>query len=100
MSPEYGSTIAIFPVDDETLKYLRFTGRSDEQVALVEAYAKDAGPLARRRQGSPLLGVHRARPVQRRPVDRRPKRPQDRISLSDCEGQLPLRCSASTSRAR
>jgi aconitate hydratase len=41
MSPEYGSTCAIFPIDDETLRYLRFTGRSPEQVALVEAYAKE-----------------------------------------------------------
>ena len=43
MSPEYGSTCAIFPVDAETLRYLRLTGRSDEQVALVEAYAKTQG---------------------------------------------------------
>ena len=43
MSPEYGSTCAIFPIDDETLNYLRFTGRSEEQVALVEAYAKEQG---------------------------------------------------------
>ena len=43
MSPEYGSTCAIFPVDAETLRYLRFTGRPDEQVALVEAYAKEQG---------------------------------------------------------
>ncbi|HVM54798.1 MAG TPA: aconitate hydratase [Acidimicrobiales bacterium] len=41
MSPEYGSTCAIFPIDDETLRYLRFTGRPEEQVALVEAYAKE-----------------------------------------------------------
>jgi aconitate hydratase len=43
MSPEYGSTITIFPVDDETLRYLRFTGRPDDRVALVEAYAKEQG---------------------------------------------------------
>ncbi|HZM29055.1 MAG TPA: aconitate hydratase [Acidimicrobiales bacterium] len=43
MSPEYGSTITIFPVDDETLRYLRFTGRPDGLVALVEAYAKEQG---------------------------------------------------------
>jgi aconitate hydratase len=43
MSPEYGSTITIFPVDDETLRYLRFTGRDDARVALVEAYAKEQG---------------------------------------------------------
>jgi aconitate hydratase len=43
MSPEYGSTITIFPIDDETLRYLTFTGRPAEQVALVEAYAKEQG---------------------------------------------------------
>ena len=43
MSPEYGSTCAIFPIDAETLRYLRFTGRSEEQVQLVEAYAKEQG---------------------------------------------------------
>jgi aconitate hydratase len=43
MSPEYGSTITIFPIDDQTVRYLRFTGRPDRQVALVEAYAKDQG---------------------------------------------------------
>jgi aconitate hydratase len=43
MSPEYGSTCAIFPIDDDTLRYLRFTGRPEEHVALVEAYAKEQG---------------------------------------------------------
>ncbi|MFI1358292.1 aconitate hydratase AcnA [Streptomyces sp. NPDC020898] len=43
MSPEFGSTCALFPVDDETLRYLRFTGRSEDHVALVEAYAKEQG---------------------------------------------------------
>jgi aconitate hydratase len=43
MSPEYGSTVTIFPIDDETLRYLRFTGRSEATVALVEAYAKEQG---------------------------------------------------------
>jgi aconitate hydratase len=43
MSPEYGSTCAIFPIDDETLRYLRFTGRKDDQIALVETYAKQNG---------------------------------------------------------
>ena len=50
MSPEFGSTCAIFPIDAETIAYLRLTGRPDEQVALVEAYAKQAGPVARRRR--------------------------------------------------
>lgn len=43
MSPEFGSTAAIFPIDDETLKYLRLTGRDAQQVALVESYAKEQG---------------------------------------------------------
>ena len=43
MSPEFGSTIAIFPIDEETINYLELTGRSDEQLALVEAYAKEQG---------------------------------------------------------
>src|SRR5690606_28181110 len=43
MSPEYGATIAIFPVDDATLRYLRLTGRSEERIALVEAYMKEQG---------------------------------------------------------
>src|SRR3546814_7533142 len=43
MSPEFGSTIAVFPIDDETVNYLRLTGRSEEQLALVEAYAQPQG---------------------------------------------------------
>src|SRR5205823_12257372 len=43
MSPEFGSTCAIFPIDDETLRYLEFTGRPPEQIALVEAYAREQG---------------------------------------------------------
>src|SRR5690606_5644995 len=43
MSPEFGSTVAIFPIDDVTIDYLRLTGRSQEQLALVEAYAKEQG---------------------------------------------------------
>ena len=43
MSPEFGSTCAIFPIDSETLDYLRLSGRSEERIALVEAYAKEQG---------------------------------------------------------
>ena len=43
MSPEFGSTAAIFPIDEVTIDYLRMTGRSEEQLALVEAYAKEQG---------------------------------------------------------
>ena len=87
MSPEMGSTCAIFPVDAETLRYLRFTGRSDEQVELVEAYTKEQGffqtadsPEAEYTDTLRLdLGT-----VQ--PSIAGPKRPQDRISLSDAKG--------------
>ena len=43
MSPEFGSTAAVFPIDEETLRYLRLTGRAEKQIELVEAYAKAQG---------------------------------------------------------
>ncbi|WP_290368020.1 aconitate hydratase AcnA [Occultella kanbiaonis] len=86
MSPEFGSTAAIFPIDDVTLEYLRLTGRSDAQVALVEAYAKEQGmwldPTA---QGysepkfSEYLSLDLSTVV---PSIAGPKRPQDRIELT------------------
>jgi aconitate hydratase len=85
MSPEYGSTCAIFPIDDETLRYLRFTGRDDDQVALVEAYAKSNGlwhdPSAEPRFSETLeldLGSVEASLAG-------PKRPQDRVSLASAK---------------
>ncbi|GGI04645.1 aconitate hydratase [Egicoccus halophilus] len=85
MSPEYGSTAAIFPVDDETLKYLRFTGRSEHQVALVEAYAKAQGiwhdPQAEP-DYSERLELDLSTVV---PSLAGPKRPQDRVDLSDAK---------------
>ena len=82
MSPEYGSTAAIFPIDEETLRYLRFTGRSDEQVALVEAYAKEQGiwhdPDAEPAY-SETLHLDLSTVV---PSLAGPKRPQDRVDLA------------------
>jgi len=83
MSPEYGSTCAIFPIDEETLRYLRLTGRSEDQVALVEKYAKVQGlwhdpSIAPR--FSQVVELDLATVV---PSISGPKRPQDRISLSD-----------------
>ncbi|WIY81406.1 aconitate hydratase AcnA [Propionimicrobium sp. PCR01-08-3] len=83
MSPEYGSTIAIFPIDDVTLDYLRLTGRSEEQIGLVEAYTKaqgmwfdpDASP-----EYSEYLELDLSTVV---PSIAGPKRPQDRIGLAD-----------------
>ena len=88
MSPEYGSTCAIFPIDDETLRYLKLTGRSDEQIALVENYAKTQGlwhnPDAAPRF-SEELELDLATVV---PSIAGPKRPQDRISLKDSKASL------------
>jgi aconitate hydratase len=84
MSPEYGSTCAIFPIDDQTLRYLEFTGRAERQVRLVEVYAKEQG-----------LWVDASTPEPRftetleldlstvEPSLAGPARPQDRVSLSN-----------------
>ncbi len=88
MSPEYGSTISIFPMDEETLAYLRFTGRSDEQVALVEAYAKAQGlwhDPAHEPNYSERLELDLGTVV---PSIAGPKRPQDRIPLTDAKPAL------------
>lgn len=85
MSPEYGSTIAIFPMDEVTLRYLELTGRSSEQIALVEAYAKEQGlwhdPHAELRY-SERLELDLSTVV---PSIAGPKRPQDRISLAEAK---------------
>jgi aconitate hydratase len=87
MSPEYGSTITIFPIDDETVRYLRFTGRSDETVALVEAYAKAQG-LWRDQLGSARYSEHLTLDLDTVvPSLSGPARPQDRISLSDMKSK-------------
>src|SRR5689334_11910029 len=82
MSPEYGSTIAVFPIDDETVRYLKLTGRDEQQVALVEAYAKEQGiwhdpeaePAYSERLELDLSTVE--------PSLAGPKRPQDRVPLA------------------
>ncbi|CAM3207527.1 aconitate hydratase AcnA [Nocardioides dubius] len=88
MSPEFGSTIAVFPIDDETVNYLRLTGRSEEQLALVESYAKEQGlwhdPSAEPRF-SEKLELDLATVV---PSIAGPKRPQDRIELSSAAGNF------------
>jgi aconitate hydratase len=85
MSPEYGSTCAIFPIDDETLRYLTFTGRSPEQIALVEAYAREQGlfhdPAAEPRY-SERIELDLSTVV---PSLAGPKRPQDRVPLADAK---------------
>ncbi|MFE4667191.1 aconitate hydratase AcnA [Streptomyces sp. NPDC056716] len=88
MSPEFGSTAAIFPIDDETLNYLRLTGRSDQQVALVEAYAKEQGlwlDPAAEPDFSEKLELDLSTVV---PSIAGPKRPQDRIVLANAAEQF------------
>jgi aconitate hydratase len=85
MSPEFGSTIAVFPIDQQTIDYLRLTGRSEQQLALVEAYAKEQGlwhdPDAEPRYSEKLeLDVSTVVPSLAGP-----KRPQDRVALSDAK---------------
>jgi aconitate hydratase len=86
MSPEFGSTCAIFPIDAETLAYLRLTGRRAQQVALVEAYAKEQGlwhdPGVQARY-SERLELDLSTVV---PSLAGPKRPQDRVALTDARG--------------
>lgn len=88
MSPEFGSTAAIFPIDDETLKYLRLTGRDAQQVALVEAYAKEQGlwlDPAAEPDFSEKLELDLSTVV---PSIAGPKRPQDRIVLANAAQQF------------
>ncbi len=83
MAPEYGATCGIFPVDKESLKYLRLTGRSEEQIALVEAYCKEQGLFHDEKtpeaEYSELLVLDLA---SVEPSLAGPKRPQDRVVLS------------------
>lgn len=88
MSPEFGSTAAMFPIDDVTLDYLRLTGRSQENIALVEAYAKEQGlwhDPSRELRFSEFLELDLSTVV---PSISGPKRPQDRIELSDAKEQF------------
>ena len=88
MSPEFGSTVAIFPIDSVTLDYLRFTGRSEEEIALVEAYSKAQGlwhDASIEPRYSEYLELDLSTVV---PSIAGPKRPQDRIELSSSKRQF------------
>jgi aconitate hydratase len=89
MSPEYGSTIAVFPIDDRTLEYLRLTGRSPEHVALVEAYAKAQGLFRTDQTPDPVytdtLQLDLGEVV---PNVAGPRRPQDRVPLADVKASF------------
>jgi aconitate hydratase len=83
MAPEYGATCGFFPTDEKTIEYLRFTGRSDEQVALVEAYSKEQGLWLNEGDADPVftstLELDLSTVV---PSLSGPKRPQDKIELT------------------
>ena len=88
MSPEFGSTIAVFPIDQQTVDYLRLTGRPEEQLALVEAYAKEQGlwhdPSAEPRYSEKLeLDVSTVVPSLAGP-----KRPQDRVEVTEAKASF------------
>jgi aconitate hydratase len=88
MSPEYGSTCAIFPIDDETLRYLRFTGRKDDQIALVEAYAKENG-LWHEPSTEPDFSETLELDLSTvEPSLAGPKRPQDRVPLKSSKAMF------------
>ena len=83
MSPEYGATCGIFPVDVESLRYLRLSGRSDEQIALVEAYCREQGLF--HDENTPEAEYSELLTLDLGTVESSlagPKRPQDRVSLS------------------
>jgi aconitate hydratase len=87
MSPEYGATCTIFPVDQVTLDYLAFTGRSPEQLDLVEAYAKAQGVWHHEHAPEPVYSEYVELDLATvEPSLAGPKRPQDRVSLSGTRG--------------
>ncbi len=89
MSPEFGSTVAIFPIDDRTLEYLRLTGRPGEQVALVEAYAKAQGLFRSDSSPDPQFADTLSLDLSSvEPSLAGPRRPQDRVALSDVKSSF------------
>jgi len=88
MSPEYGSTIAVFPIDDRTIEYLRLTGRDEQQLALVEAYCKAQG-LWFEPDNEPVYSEYLELDLGTvKPSIAGPKRPQDRIELTNAAEQF------------
>jgi aconitate hydratase len=86
MAPEYGATCVIFPIDDVTLRYLRFTGRDEAHVALVEAYAKEQGLFHRAEDPEPVFSELATLDLATvEPSLAGPSRPQDRVSLSSAK---------------
>jgi aconitate hydratase len=102
MAPEYGATMGFFPVDDETLAYLQFTGRSHEQIALVEAYCKEQYLFRTDSTPNPAFSDKLELDLATvEPTVAGPKRPQDRVALKNAKssftkvvGDAPLKQAA------
>jgi aconitate hydratase len=89
MAPEYGATCGFFPVDDETLNYLRRTGRTADEVALVERYSKEQGLFRTEGTPDPVFSDTLALDLDSvEPSLAGPKRPQDRVALSQMKGSF------------
>jgi len=99
MAPEYGATVGFFPVDEETLRYLRLTGRPASLVERVERYTKEQGLFAE--AGAPIPSFTHLLTLDLAQVETSlagPKRPQDRVSLSDVQRQFRASLGAPTSK--
>ncbi len=88
MAPEYGATCGFFPIDDETLRYLRFTGRDEHQVKLVESYAKAQGMWRTKGAEAVFTDVLDLDMSTIEPCISGPKRPQDRVALSSAKSSF------------
>src|SRR6201999_517383 len=91
MSPEYGATCGYFPIDDDTLKYLRETGRSEARIALVLAYAKAQGMYRTKNTPDPIFtDVLKLELGSIEPSLAGPKRPQDRVALKEVKSGFTM----------
>jgi len=98
MAPEYGATCGFFPIDDETLKYLRFSGRDESTVKIVEAYAKEQGLwVSDGIEFTDTVSLDMSTVV---PTISGPKRPQDKVLLTDASSEFKKVFEEATKRTK